>query len=71
MREPSSILVHGGVSFFTAKHEARQLGVMADVLQINLIDAGAGLNPPAGSQRRAESRYRLRTMDIALEASAL
>ena len=60
--------MHGGVRLFTAKHEARQLGAMADVLRDKLIDAGAGLNPPAGSQRRAgEQVAGLRTVDVTLE----
>ena len=41
---------------------------MADVLCDKLIDAGAGLNPPAGSQRRAGKQVAgLRTVDVTLE----
>ena len=62
------ILVHGGVRLFTAQHEARQLGSMANLLRDKLIDTGAGLNPPPGGQRRAgEQVAGLRTMDVALE----
>ena len=62
------ILVHGGVRLFTAKHEAGQLGSMADLLRDELIDTGAGLHPSAGGQwRTGEQVAGLRTMDIALE----
>ena len=62
------ILVHGGVRLFTAKHETRQLGSMANVLRDELIDTGAGLDPPARGQRRAgEQVAGLRTVDVALE----
>ena len=62
------ILVHRGVRLFAAEHEARQLGAVPDVPRHQLIDARAGLDPPARGQRRAgEQVAGLRTVDIALE----